>query len=300
MKKQLYLIYALLLSLLFPAVSNGQSSGKEKMRVISYNIWNGFEKDASRRENFIKWVKGQQPDILAMTELVGFTEKDLGELAAQYGHPYYAIVKEEGYPVGVTSNEPIAVIKKQVEGFWHGMLHVKTHGLDIIVTHLSPHDWKFRLKEAGMLTKYIQDNQLDNCMVMGDFNSYSPFDADWVETHTQLIENMQKWDAEQETYRNMRDGRFDYSVLSKLLSTGLTDVCRMYVPADKRTTFPAAFLYGWQHGDTRLHGIGERLDYILVSPSLVSQCIHAAIHNGIETEGISDHYPVSVDLRNSK
>lgn len=84
----------------------------------------------------------------------------------------------------------------------------------------------------------------------------------------------------------MRDGRFDYSVLSKFLSIGLTDICRLYVPADKRTTFPAAFLYGWQHGDTRLHGIGERLDYILVSPSLVSRCLDARIHNGIETEGI--------------
>ena len=269
---------------------------KEKLRVISYNIWNGFEHDASRRANFINWIKGQQPDILAMTELVGFTEKDLGQLASEYGHKYYAIVKEEGYPVGITSNEPITVVKKQMEGFWHGMLHVKTHGLDMIVTHLSPHDWKFRLKEAQMLTSYIQDNQLDNCMVMGDFNAYSPFDADWVETHAQLIENMQKWDAEQETYRNMRDGRFDYSVLSKFLSIGLTDICRLYVPADKRTTFPAAFLYGWQHGDTRLHGIGERLDYILVSPSLVSRCLDARIHNGIETEGISDHYPVSVDL----
>ena len=274
----------------------GQPAGKEKLRVISYNIWNGFEHDASRRANFINWIKGQQPDILAMTELVGFTEKDLGQLASEYGHKYYAIVKEEGYPVGITSNEPITVVKKQMEGFWHGMLHVKTHGLDMIVTHLSPHDWKFRLKEAQMLTSYIQDNQLDNCMVMGDFNAYSPFDADWVETHAQLIENMQKWDAEQETYRNMRDGRFDYSVLSKFLSIGLTDICRLYVPADKRTTFPAAFLYGWQHGDTRLHGIGERLDYILVSPSLVSRCLDARIHNGIETEGISDHYPVSVDL----
>jgi hypothetical protein len=279
-----------------PVTSNGQPAGKEKLRVISYNIWNGFEHDASRRANFINWIKGQQPDILAMTELVGFTEKDLGQLASEYGHKYYAIVKEEGYPVGITSNEPITVVKKQVEGFWHGMLHVKTHGLDMIVTHLSPHDWKFRLKEAQMLTSYIQDNQLDNCMVMGDFNAYSPFDADWVETHAQLIENMQKWDAEQETYRNMRDGRFDYSVLSKFLSIGLTDICRLYVPADKRTTFPAAFLYGWQHGDTRLHGIGERLDYILVSPSLVSRCLDARIHNGIETEGISDHYPVSVDL----
>ena len=291
--KRLHILYTLLFIWLLPVTSNGQPAGKEKLRVISYNIWNGFEHDASRRANFINWIKGQQPDILAMTELVGFTEKDLGQLASEYGHKYYAIVKEEGYPVGITSNEPITVVKKQMEGFWHGMLHVKTHGLDMIVTHLSPHDWKFRLKEAQMLTSYIQDNQLDNCMVMGDFNAYSPFDADWVETHAQLIENMQKWDAEQETYRNMRDGRFDYSVLSKFLSIGLTDICR---PADKRTTFPAAFLYGWQHGDTRLHGIGERLDYILVSPSLVSRCLDARIHNGIDTEGISDHYPVSVDL----
>ena len=294
--KRLHILYTILFIWLLPVTSNGQPAGKEKLRVISYNIWNGFEHDASRRANFINWIKGQQPDILAMTELVGFTEKDLGQLASEYGHKYYAIVKEEGYPVGITSNEPITVVKKQMEGFWHGMLHVKTHGLDMIVTHLSPHDWKFRLKEAQMLTSYIQDNQLDNCMVMGDFNAYSPFDADWVETHAQLIENMQKWDAEQETYRNMRDGRFDYSVLSKFLSIGLTDICRLYVPADKRTTFPAAFLYGWQHGDTRLHGIGERLDYILVSPSLVSRCLDARIHNGIETEGISDHYPVSVDL----
>ena len=291
-----HILYTLLLISLFPITSNGQPARKEKLRVISYNIWNGFEHDASRRANFIDWIKGQQPDILAITELVGFTEKNLGQLASEYGHKYYAIVKEEGYPVGITSNEPITVVKKQMEGFWHGMLHVKTHGLNMIVTHLSPHDWKFRLKEAQMLTSYIQDNQLDNCMVMGDFNAYSPFDADWVETHAQLIENMQKWDAEQETYRNMRDGRFDYSVLSKFLSIGLTDICRLYVPADKRTTFPAAFLYGWQHGDTRLHGIGERLDYILVSPSLVSRCLDARIHNGIETEGISDHYPVSVDL----
>ena len=293
--KRLHILYTLLFIWLLPVTSNGQPAGKEKLRVISYNIWNGFEHDASRRANFINWIKGQQPDILAMTELVGFTEKDLGQLASEYGHKYYAIVKEEGYPVGITSNEPITVVKKQMEGFWHGMLHVKTHGLDMIVTHLSPHDWKFRLKEAQMLTSYIQDNQLDNCMVMGDFNAYSPFDADWVETHAQLIENMQKWDAEQETYRNMRDGRFDYSVLSKFLSIGLTDICRLYVPADKRTTFPAAFLYGWQHGDTRLHGIGERLDYILVSPSLVSRCLDARIHNGIETEGISDHYPISID-----
>ena len=154
-----HILYTLLLISLFPITSNGQPARKEKLRVISYNIWNGFEHDASRRANFIDWIKGQQPDILAITELVGFTEKNLGQLASEYGHKYYAIVKEEGYPVGITSNKPITVVKKQVEDFWHGMLHVKTYGLDIIVTHLSPHDWKFRLKEAQMLTKNAHTGQ---------------------------------------------------------------------------------------------------------------------------------------------
>ena len=94
-----HILYTLLLISLFPITSNGQPARKEKLRVISYNIWNGFEHDASRRANFIDWIKGQQPDILAITELVGFTEKNLGQLASEYGHKYYAIVKEEGYPI---------------------------------------------------------------------------------------------------------------------------------------------------------------------------------------------------------
>lgn len=61
--------------------------------------------------------------------------KTLGQVC---GYPYAAIVKEEGYPVGVLSKQPIEVIKKQVEGFWHGMMHVKTAGVDVIATHLSP------------------------------------------------------------------------------------------------------------------------------------------------------------------
>ena len=40
----------------------------------------------------------------------------------------------------------------------------------------------------------------------------------------------------------------------------------------------------------------ERLDYILLSPSLMEKCKSAAVHNGRENEGISDHYPVSVIL----
>lgn len=286
-----------LLLLPFPFEGKSRQVEDERLRVISYNIWNGFEGDSSRRANFVRWINEQKPDILALTELVGFTEQELAELAAEYGHPYCAILKEEGYPVGVTSNRPITIVHKQVEGFWHGMLHVKTHDLDILVTHLCPFNWEFRLKEAQTLTAYIAGHQLKDYLLMGDLNAFSPFDADWVETHPKLLAYMRQWDAKKKGHRNLRDGHFDYSVLSELLSTGLTDICRMFVPAEKRATFPTAFLYGWQHGDTRLNGLSERLDYMLVSSSLLPRCLDAAIHNGIETEGISDHYPVSVDLR---
>ena len=286
----------LLLSALFPFLGAAQEKISQTLKVVSYNIWNGFENDVTRKTRFIYWMNEQNPDIVALEELVGFTEKDLSELAAKYGHPYVAIVKEEGYPVGLTSRKPINIVKKQVDGFWHGMLHVQTYGLNIIVTHLSPFEWDYRLKEASAITQYIQDYNLNDCLVMGDFNAYSPFDAEEVETHSELRKNKLEWDKKHPEYGNMRGGQFDYSVLSQFLSIGLSDPVRMFVPASQRISFPSAFLYGWQWGDARLKMLGERLDYILVSPDLVSKCRMATVHNSRQLEGISDHYPVSVDL----
>ena len=132
----------------------------QQMKLISYNIWNGFEGDSLRRARFIEWTQKQAADIFVLTELVGFKEKDLKTLGQVCGYPYAAIVKEEGYPVGVLSKQPIEVIKKQVEGFWHGMMHVKTAGVDVIATHLSPFEWKYRLNEAQQIVDYIQANHL--------------------------------------------------------------------------------------------------------------------------------------------
>lgn len=285
-------LFFLLFTFSFKGIA--QDTNQQTLKVISYNIWNGFEKDAARRARFVDWMNEQKPQIVALEELVGFTEKDLSELAASYGHPYVAIVKEEGYPVGLTSRQPIRVIKKQVEGFWHGMLHAQTYGLDIIVTHLSPFEWDYRLKEATAITQYIRENELNKCLVMGDFNAYSPFDADEVETHTELRKNMLGWDKKHPEYGNMHGEQFDYSVLSQFLSIGFADPVKMFVSANKRMSYPAATLYEWQWGDPRLKMLGERLDYILVSPSLAPRCVHASVHNGKDLEGISDHYPVSL------
>lgn len=277
----------------------GQVSGRETLHIVSYNILDGFDSltDTCRRSRFVAWMRTQDPDIAALNELVGFTEKDLQALAASYGHGYVAIVKEEGYPVGLTSKTPVTVVKKQVEGFWHGMLHARTAGLDVIVTHFSPFDWTFRLKEARTITAYIEKNKLENCLVMGDMNAYSPFDADEVEKHAALKKNMVRWDEEHPEYGNLHDGRFDYSVLSQFLAAGFTDICRQYVVApEQRMSYPTAFSYGWRWDDPRLADYRERLDFIWVSPALLPRCTGAAVHNGQDTDSLSDHYPVSVDL----
>lgn len=83
----------------------GQVSEGKPLHILSYNILDGFDRqqDTSRRARFVRWMRREDPDVVALNELVGFTEKDLQTLASSYGHPYAVIVKEEGYPTGLTS-----------------------------------------------------------------------------------------------------------------------------------------------------------------------------------------------------
>jgi len=273
-----------------------------ELHLVSYNVFNGFEHgNKLQQENFINWVKKQKPDILALQELVDLKASDLKALAGSYGHQYAVILKEEGYPVGITSKFPIEIISKQTKDFWHGVLHVRVAGLHIIVTHLSPFEWKFRKKEAERIISYIKEKQLDSCIIMGDLNAHSPLDADELATHRPLKQQMQLWDKNNPSYGNLKEGRFDYSVIATFLSAGFEDaIGRLIQPAALRMTFPAAFLYGWGWGDNRLKPLSERLDYILVTDNLFTSCIQATVHNGQDTEGIFDHYPVSIILQYGK
>lgn len=277
--------------------SVGADERPTHLRVITYNIWDGFEGDSDRHARFVEFMKQEKPDVASLDELVGFKESDLKALAQEYGHSYVAIVKEEGYPMGITSKYPIEVVTKQVEGYWHGMLHVRTAGLDWILTHLSPFEWSYRLKEARQIVSYIDQHQLTDYLLMGDLNAFSPLDADELATKDSLLAGMQAWDNGQETYRNLREGRYDYSVISTLLAAGMEDVLgRLVHPASARITYPAAFLYGKEWGDAKVNQQHERLDYIFVSSPLMPACVGAKAYNGPEAEGISDHYPVRIDL----
>lgn len=247
---------------------------RQKVKIISYNIMNGFSNrtDLDRMDRFVDWIKDEDPDVLALNELCGFTEASLKDFASRYGHPYVAIVKEKGYPVGITSKTPLKVIAKKVDGYGHGLLHCKVLGIDILSTHLNPNDRIIRKKEADNIVNYINENQLTDCILMGDMNAHSPYDASWEDSD-----------------------QGDYAVIATFLAASLNDICFNFTPASERYSFPTRILVSSPKG-TALRRQQELLDYIFITDNLRKNCVDAQIYNSPVNDYLSDHYPVGVSL----
>lgn len=304
MKKSIFLFCVLLSSCFSSMAQTKEEIAKvypehQLIKVISYNIWNGFEglKDVDRMKRVGAWLKKQAPDVVALQELCSFKEEDLLNFARSYGHTHVLLQKENGYPIGVTSKHPIEKVKVYMgKDMGHGFIHVRTFGMNMIVLHLSPSSWEKRLSEAKIVTDYMENKNLTRCLVMGDFNSHSPFDAEVLEKHTDLIRG---WAAYGERYKEntwMHGKSLDFSVQSKFLSYPLEDAIRVFVPADRRMSYPAFTFSKYYKGRTVLEQSGERVDYILSTFDLFDEIIDAHVWNGEETVYFSDHYPVGIDL----
>lgn len=266
----------------------------DKVRVMSYNILNGFDygKDVERRSRLVAWVKEQDPEVIALQELCGFTQAKLEALAKEWGHPYAAIVKENGYPVGITSKEPIEVVQKLVAGYGHGLLHVRTYGFDFLVTHLNPQSTVKRRDEARRILDYARKNEIADFMLMGDMNSHSPFDAEYLESHA--IRLAAKYGGTASS--NLSEGRFDYAPIATYLSYPLIDICRRYVAPEKRTSFPTPILMNISKHEAVRQQEEERLDYIFATPGIAKMAVDGFVWKNETTQYLSDHYPIGIDL----
>ena len=265
-----------------------------KLKVMSYNIMNGFDygKDTERKQRFVEWVKKAKPDVLALQELCGFDKNKLKEMAGQWGHTYVEILKENGYPVGITSKYPITVKNKFLEMRGHGLLHVKVLDFDILVTHLNPSSWEKRLEDASTIVDYIRTIENEQVLLMGDMNAHSPMDADnMVRYSSDLLFKLRDTD-------NLVEGKyFDYSVISRLLSLPLYDLAFPFlIPENDRATFPTPILMTVSKNYLKRRGIGERLDYIMGTVRMVEKVCDAYIIKNEDTDFLSDHYPVCIEL----
>ncbi|MCM1296625.1 MAG: glycoside hydrolase family 3 C-terminal domain-containing protein, partial [Muribaculaceae bacterium] len=279
---------------------------QDTLTVATFNIWEGLEDDPVRRANFLQWVQTNDPDVLMIDELVGFTPEKLQKLGDDSGMPYTSLLKEEWYPVGVISKHPLETVKRiitpmeivlgQKRGLWHGLLHVKTAGLDLLITHLSPFDYKFRRQEADIINNYADSLKLKDYLIAGDLNSISPYEAQETSKKTKWIKGLLKGDAKRPDWNNANALKmFDTSVMAAFFAADLHDPLVKYVPDPKdRMTHPTAFSKKLEPGSAALDSINKHIDYILLSPSLMKRCIDARVDRA---EGISDHYPVIIKLK---
>jgi|GEM_PF-743032 len=272
--------------------------GPDTLSVITYNIWNGFDwgKDSVRRRNLQQWVKKQQPSVVALQELCAYTPEKLQEDAASWGHDYSVLLKTTGYSVGLTSKFPIHLNEKIRDGLHHGALHCQTAGIDFLVVHLHPGSLKRRREEAEILVDRLNEIKEENpkYIVLGDFNSHSPFDADLYDPDGYFMNRLRKSNAGKGINGNIFMDDLDYSVIAYFLAFPLYDVTKDYTTGmNERGSFPGRIL-GPINDETieQLVSRLERIDYILVSPGLKKKCLDAKVYNGEENWFLSDHYPV--------
>lgn len=144
---KMYVFNHLGLLILFHFLFTGNElAAKEKLTVLTYNIWNGYDfgKDTIRRQQLLNWLSGEEADIIAWQELCNYTDDKLREDATRLGHPYSILLKSTGYSVGVSSRYPIVLRERIMDGMHHGSLHVQIKGVEIFIVHLAPHSFKFK------------------------------------------------------------------------------------------------------------------------------------------------------------
>ncbi len=295
------IFFTFIVLLIAAQVYGQQKEGGEntKLKVISYNIWNGFEygKDSVRRAKVIEWIDHQKPDVVALQELCDFTQEKLSELAKAWGHPYAEILKTSGYPVGITSIKPIIIKERILENMHHGALHCQIGGIDFFVIHFSPHNYKKRHEETAIILSTLSEvrNKQDKYLVLGDFNAVSPFDADYYIDKEEMLKSMQEAEKKQEHIRNLSDEQLEYGVISRYISFPLIDlVQRFTLGLEQRLSCPTQ-VFEKEEGEGR-HPNSKRIDYILASPYLAKACVYAVVANGPETFYLSDHYPVIAEF----
>lgn len=260
----------------------GTSVQPETLRFINYNILEGMKLDKGQNfDNFVEWVKEKDPDFMALCECNKFTEKSLTALANRYGHSYAVLCKETEYPVGLTSKYPIELRNRLLEDvpLWHGAIHARIKDINVVVLHLYPFGTYPNGQGAAGTGDAYRDREI-NCildstirrypveplwLMSGDFNSYSPKDADAMPAGTYF-----------ETH-------------STVLRSGYFDALR-----DRHSQFfrSVPTLYNLENG-----GAPRRIDFIYASQGMMREITDSRIIYDEFTANYSDHYPVMIEFR---
>ena len=250
-------------------------------RVVSYNvlvaygnyaIGDPYHPGAQRKANILCFLADEKPDVVAFQELNGYTEEKLLEDAKAWGHTHAVMLKPGGYPTALTSTRPIEVIERKLDGMHHGLMRLRTHGIDFVVVHLWPFKDAARMREVEPALAMSQRARAEGrpTVMLGDFNAVATSDVPLFDDVAR--ERFAKWKWETDA-----DGRPRTDVLDACLATGLVDVWGKH-----RGTVPSMQV--------------PRIDFVLASPDLATTSTGARWLADPELLKNSDHPAVVADF----
>lgn len=313
-KYWIYFKYRLVffLFLLIP-LSHIQAQGitkKKIIKLISYNVYWGMKQDSTKDKfKFAEWIRKQDPDILALQEMNGFTAgiyefapeganpKNLRKLAESYGHPYCVIVREPStdgsvtFPVAITSKYPIVNVHRVLDNNIHGYIEAEIEGFHFIVTHFHPFSSEKRGYEVDQILATIQSKpSSDKWLFMGDLNSVSPLDKSAYKDNK--LRNFIREDRKKRPYNlNLgKDNELDYTIQQKILDFGFIDALRLFHP-EFEATAPTKLFYDQSKSPVRY-------DYLYVSGNMKKDLVKCDVIKDEFTDIYSDHYPVVLYFNN--
>ena len=283
--------FCFLTAVLITATTFGQNQ-PSTLKLVTHNVWYGFTKKAEpRHADWLKWMAEQKPDVVSLQELNEYTPEKLATDALSWGHEHSVLLKEDGFPTGITSRYPISDVKRIRDGMHHGLLRCRIQGIWFYVIHFHPSNFARRMEEATLLQADVRSlPELNPRIVLaGDFNGFAQADKPQYHSDPKLVPFFQMLDQRDKGARNLNNGRIDYGGISSILRQGYTDLIQQ-----RRSngdpfvgTFPSPLVSDENHGTDR------RLDYIFVSRSLLGSVESAEILRDKITEGLSDHFPVT-------
>jgi len=257
------------------------------LRIICLNTA-GIDSGEKRYQRLIDFVKAEDPDILGLLELNEWNENDfaiLNDFLSKTSFRDYVFAQaNSGFHLAVFSKYPLVKKESLPEKMGHGLAYAAVEFgnelLNIFLTHLTPGTEDSRMREMSQILSYV--NSSDRVVIMGDLNSLSPHDP---YRDSELLEIFRKSEIQKFGVDTIRK-----DLISKLQSAGFKD-SSVLTDSPFEPTVPTRF------NSDPAHATELRLDYVFLNRAVQKRLFKYDVLKTSETDQISDHYPVLVELR---
>ncbi|PCJ56534.1 MAG: hypothetical protein COA79_18415 [Planctomycetota bacterium] len=277
------------------------------MKVITYNILDGFEHAPERKLECASWFKNQAPDIVFLNELNGFTQDSLKDFANSWGHANTILLEGRSrYLIGITSNSPITDVETYFENLQgHGVISCKSNGMTLINTHLNPHDIEKRHHDVEFILEKIKtfDSDRENILFGGDLNSFHYDEKSHYADDASDLKSFYLYRSKlDEKFKNLTDDELDFMVSKRLADSSMVDLLSQHNDTFV-TSFPTKLgkekqeqIKVFVDSGINTDRMSGRIDYFWANKKLADKCTACVIPRDPSVEIISDHYPIIAEF----